>query len=488
MTNKYILLFSFLLVIGSKITIAQDHHYWTQQFGSRSALMGGAVVGGVRDTSAGFYNPGALGFVKEPTLSVSANAYQLERLSVDNGFGTGEQLSSDQIGVIPVLASGTLIIEQFPQHTFGYTLLTKTQSSFSASGRVDKTFNIGDFTHQDGSVSFLGDENYIGQLIVENETTEFWGGLTWAYQVRPNISVGATAFMAFRNQSQNQSIRVRAVNDDLMTTSDVINYVDFWHIRSLFKLGIAAEFEPFKLGLALTTPSLNVFGEGTVAAEESFNNFYDPNTDQLTGVLASDRQENLDTTYKNPFSLALGAEIELTKATNLGLAVEWFAQQGEYDVFTPGSYTFLRDVVSPVVDFSSGQKTLDGESLIHVKDGADEVLNIGIAVEHIFNDKLRGYFSFRTDQESNPEIPTRSLGIANWDIYHLTVGTITRRKHSELAVGLTYSFGEQEQFKQFANFGNPNPEQLVGDNLETTAKFRAVSLLIGYTYFFDINQ
>jgi hypothetical protein len=488
MINKSILLLSLFFIICSTTVVAQDHHYWTQQFGSRSALMGGAVVGGVRDTSAGFYNPGALGFVKEPTLSVSANAYQLERLSIGNGFGTGEELSSDQIGVIPLLASGTLILERFPEHTFGYTLLTKTQSSFSASGRVDKTLNIGDFTHQDGTVSFPGDENYIGQLIVENETTEFWGGLTWAYQIRPNISVGTTVFLAFRNQSQNESIRVRAVNDDVMSTSDIINYIDFWHIRSLLKLGVAAEFEPFKLGLTVTTPSINIFGQGTVAAEESFNNFYDPTTDQLTGILASDRQENLDTTYQSPFSIALGAEIQLTKATNLGLAVEWFAQQGEYDVFTPGSHTFLRDVVSPVIDLTSGQTTLDGQSLIQVKDAADEVFNVGVAVEHVFNERVRGYFSFRTDQESNPEIATRSLGIANWDIYHLTIGTITRRKRSELAVGLTYSFGEQEQFQQFANFSNLNQGQLVGDNQETTAKFRAFSLLVGYTYFFDINQ
>ena len=70
-----IVLFNVLLVIP---LTAQDYHYWTQQFGSRPALMGGAVVGGVRDNSAVYYNPGALAQMDSLTVSVSANAYQLD--------------------------------------------------------------------------------------------------------------------------------------------------------------------------------------------------------------------------------------------------------------------------------------------------------------------------------------------------------------------------------------------------------------------------
>ena len=45
--------------------IAQEMNYTPFQLGARSALMGGAAVGGVRDSSATFYNPGALGFVTD---------------------------------------------------------------------------------------------------------------------------------------------------------------------------------------------------------------------------------------------------------------------------------------------------------------------------------------------------------------------------------------------------------------------------------------
>ena len=61
---------------------AQDTHYWNNQYGPRSMLLGGAVIGSANDMSATYYNPGALGYIKEPEVLLSANAYQIEKLSI----------------------------------------------------------------------------------------------------------------------------------------------------------------------------------------------------------------------------------------------------------------------------------------------------------------------------------------------------------------------------------------------------------------------
>ena len=37
----------------------QDSHYWTNQYGTRATLLGGAVIGSVLDLSGTYYNPGA---------------------------------------------------------------------------------------------------------------------------------------------------------------------------------------------------------------------------------------------------------------------------------------------------------------------------------------------------------------------------------------------------------------------------------------------
>ena len=487
--NQSLRLIAFSILFCTYPVQSQDHHYWTQQFGSRSALMGGAVIGGVRDTSAGFYNPGALGFINQPTLSVSANGYQLERFSIENGIGTDDSLNSDKLTVIPLLASGTFIFERFPEHAFGYTLLAKNQTSIDLSGRINKNFDvIGNIPRPDGSVLFQGEEKFIGQLIANSEVTELWGGLSWARKVRPHISVGATTFFALRNQSQSKTVTARAVNGNFITSADRLDYIDFWNLRILLKMGVAAEFEPLKIGLTLTTPSRNLFGQGTVAGERSFNNFYDPEQDQLVGELVSNRESNLDTTYRSPLSIAAGFEYALTKQTTIASTLEWFERQENYEVITPGAHSFLRDIIIDSI-ISFDETSAESRGLIQVTDAAESVVNFAFAIEHSFNKTTKGYVSFLTDHESNVnDHSSNSLGMTTWDIYHFTIGASFRRKRSELAVGLTYSYGKpQKSFLQLANFANIGEGDLLGDSRFTTAEYDAFSILIGYTYFFDMK-
>jgi hypothetical protein len=102
---RKILIISILLL--SIKSLAQDTHYWTQQFGSKSSLLGGAVVGGVRDNSSIYYNPGAMSLVDSSTVSVSATGYQYESLKLQNGAGVGIDLSSSKTSIIPLIITGT---------------------------------------------------------------------------------------------------------------------------------------------------------------------------------------------------------------------------------------------------------------------------------------------------------------------------------------------------------------------------------------------
>ena len=67
----------FILLLLTSIN-SQDRHYWDQAVGGRTALLGGIAVGGVRDYSATFYNPGALSFLSKNKLSFSFSAYGIK--------------------------------------------------------------------------------------------------------------------------------------------------------------------------------------------------------------------------------------------------------------------------------------------------------------------------------------------------------------------------------------------------------------------------
>ena len=60
----------------------QDSHYWTNQYGSRATLLGGAVIGSVLDLSGTYYNPGGMSLVEKPHTLMAANVFQYPRLTL----------------------------------------------------------------------------------------------------------------------------------------------------------------------------------------------------------------------------------------------------------------------------------------------------------------------------------------------------------------------------------------------------------------------
>ena len=67
--------------IASAGASGQDAHYWSQQYGTKSTLLGGAVIGSVDDLSATYYNPAALALVDDPSVLLSAQAFQYRKLT-----------------------------------------------------------------------------------------------------------------------------------------------------------------------------------------------------------------------------------------------------------------------------------------------------------------------------------------------------------------------------------------------------------------------
>ena len=63
----------------------QSEYHWSDQFGSRSTLLNGTVIGGVSDLGAVFYNPARLAQLHRPGFLLTAEAFEVNQVEVGRG-------------------------------------------------------------------------------------------------------------------------------------------------------------------------------------------------------------------------------------------------------------------------------------------------------------------------------------------------------------------------------------------------------------------
>ncbi len=120
---------------------AQDTHYWTHQYGTRSTLLGGAVIGSVIDLSATYYNPGALALIQDPELFLGAKIFDFTTVTVDNSLEEDTKLNSEDLKRAPSFFGGLLPFGFLGEHRLGYSFFTRQQFSVRVEGARAGTFD-----------------------------------------------------------------------------------------------------------------------------------------------------------------------------------------------------------------------------------------------------------------------------------------------------------------------------------------------------------
>ena len=241
-----------LLALLSTGLYSQDSHYWTQQFGTRSALLGGAVLGGANDNTMIYYNPAALGFLENSSVSINANAYRIENIRVENALGQRGDFESAQLGSVPLLAGG-MIRTKSQKWKIGYAFVSPVDFNFKGIARFDGNFDLVDEPESAGL------EEVVAETGVTSKTSELIFAIGIGHQLDEHWSVGLSNLFTVRSHNYQRNFSTYVfLNDENRTLvgGNLAQNAEYYNVRFAAKLGVVYHRGNWKTGLTVTAPSL----------------------------------------------------------------------------------------------------------------------------------------------------------------------------------------------------------------------------------------
>lgn len=400
---------------------AQDSHYWTNQYGSRATLLGGAVIGSVLDLSGTYYNPGGMSLIDKPQTLMAANVFQFPRVILKGAGDHSVPQYSFSPGPAPSLLAGTVRLRGLRRHWFGYSLLSRQSVKLGAS--------ISETGVRDVLPGSPGPENYLTQFRLDERVSESWLGLTWSYRISGHIGAGVTQYVALRNHRAwtQELVETLSPGGELAMALGARQY-RYIHFRALWKIGLAADFERLTLGLTLTTPSLGLGGWGATGVNSSVAGLDLDGDGRQDDFLAADYRDHLGVRYRTPLSVAAGITFKIQKVRAYW-STEWFARVRPYTV-----------VDAPEFAAQSSGEILSTDVTQELK----AVFNWGAGLEWFYSARFKGYASFTTDASAKKAGSATNLSLTDWDIHHVVTGAEFALKKSSFTVGLGIAFGGRE--------------------------------------------
>ena len=453
------------LIVALSPVAAQSQYHWSDQFGNKSTLLNGTVIGGVSDLGAVFYNPGRLAQLLRPGFLLTAEAFELNKVDVGAGEGDTNQIEQANLRGVPSLVAGMFTLPDLPGHRFAYSFLTRRRSDSDLFLTVEEQADL--------FPDYPGEELYIGSWESVSKLDENWVGFTWAYEISPRLSAGVSTFGTHLGRKRRIQLDTRA----LTSTGEAALLSRFREYRFqsygfLWKAGLAADLAPFRLGLSVTTPEITAFGSGSIRYEDIQTPVSSTGGVGPGNRVVIFRESGLKVTTHSPASVGAGLSW-ITPRTELHLSGEWFSGVPEYRITGVDS---IRSQSSG--DFYEYQ----------VVEELKPVLNLGAGLEWQVSDAFSAYGSLIRDASAAPNDPYLpfkfgsrvSNSTSGADGFFVGAGVSLEAKWIDLTAGFTYgaTSGQIENplVSGAAEFGQP-----VFLPMELTVNTRRLRFLLGFT-------
>jgi hypothetical protein len=426
---------------------AQDAHYWTLQYGPRSSLLGGAVIGSVDDVSGTYYNPGAVAQATDLAFAVSTDVFDYTGIALEDGGGKGVDLGTAKSGLRPSLVAGTITRDLFGgAGILAYSALTRSRGTQDLAGvviregaEIPPELNLDDIV---GGVEFTGRFN------------DFWGGLTYSHALGDHVGLGVTWYGAVRSQSRTERSGATFVGSDGSGLSVVDEASgEYTSFRTLFKFGGYFGVGAITGGVTVTTPSIHISGSGQLGVNRS--TIGTDTTALLAGV-----QTGLPAEYGSPLSVGGGLAWRVGPARLHG-SLEWFDKIDPYVVIQGDSL--------------QAQEPEDQSVVLDAVHEQTDALNWGLGLEYTLSETFTGYLSYFVDNSTlDDDIERAGLSIIPIDISTITIGTDFVVRSARLTLGIGYGWGSEIDKEITDLLRQENA------NFEARYVYRSIKLLFGF--------
>jgi len=390
---------------------AQVGNHWSEQYGNRSMLLSGAVIGSVADLGLVFYNPARLTLLRDPAFLLTAKAYQWTRSHLRNGLGEGLDLDEDDFGTAPSLAAGAFSLPFLGGPRLAYAFLTRRRDEVNWSLRVDRYGGLLD--------QYRGSEFFSGTTEISTKMNEEWMGVTWAGLLGENWNLGLSSFYFNLQKNARLALNLRALTEagEVAEMSRIRSF-GYRDQGVLWKAGLAGVVKGVDLGITVTTPRLSLKGSGKVIYEDLLSGLVSWDGTTVQDVLISDAQNGLPAETRSPW--AIGAGVGLTRGrSTLHLSGEWYSAVPRYTVTEARPF--------------EGQST--GELVeFRVVERLNSVVNGAIGFEWHGDENLSLFGSLASDRSATPRNTSSLLEMGNE-----ASTTISRLDYPQVAAGVVIS-------------------------------------------------
>jgi len=432
---------------------AQDSHYWNIQYGTRSLLLGGAVIGSVSDMAATFYNPAALGLFTSPEILLSGKVYQYDAVTLKNVAKSNLDLTSSNLEAAPSLFAGSFTFKWLKKHKLSYSILTRQRMNFGIDGQQGTVQEVLD-----------GEEILAGELTSDQRLSDDWGGLTWSYPLTSKMAIGVSQYLSIRSQKTRSQLLVQSLNPaGDVATSIILRQFEYKSFDLIWKAGWGMKLDPFTLGITVTTPGVHITGNGSSLVDVAVSGV---KSDTLSNpVFAANFQQDVSAQYRSPWSVGGGFSCGLGKH-RVHFSAEWFDAVKQFEVLETEDFII-----------QSSEETASNK----VDHELQSVVNYGVGLEIFFKEQLSGYASFVTDYSAAVPGTQTNLAVSFWDIYHLSAGAAFTLGRSEFTLGASYSFGN-DRLERTVEFPNAGASNRISELLkDSELSYRRIKMLIGFS-------